>query len=307
MIYLYAATAGVSVKLAIEIYNGGGIEIAPEVRAAVPRMSYRTMKRWSRAFKLKGLTGLMPAPGNRAGSGIMDLDSELRDFTIAMLAHNHLLSSKMIFDAMVKHFTDKRLPSCGRFRGWLKRWKLSHREHFERLSNPDSHRSKYLVSLGHQHSDLVRPFQVVQFDGTPANVLCSDGRYFLTLGIRHFYAPTFCGRVEDGDSGGRAALLSQGDSGGSVPEVGVHRSRAGISLRFACKPLLRVAATSTNRSRRIAQILKGHIERANGTLVSCCLMALPGYMGRNPAEFSAIESQTTFAARLGKAEAWRFE
>ena len=48
------------------------------------------------------------------------------------------------------------------------RWKLSHREHFERLSNPDSHRSKYLVSFGHQHSDVVRPFQVAQFDGLPA-------------------------------------------------------------------------------------------------------------------------------------------
>ncbi|MGB8685676.1 MAG: Mu transposase C-terminal domain-containing protein [Candidatus Binatus sp.] len=305
VIYLYAATAGVSVKLAIEIYNGGGIEIAPEVRAAVPRMSYRTMKRWSRAFKLKGLTGLMPAPGNRAGSGIMDLDSELRDFTIAMLAHNHLLSSKMIFDAMVKHFTDKRLPSCGRFRGWLKRWKLSHREHFERLSNPDSHRSKYLVSLGHQHSDLVRPFQVVQFDGTPANVLCSDGRYFLTLGVDIFTRRLFA--VVSRTATAAAVLLCYRKVilEGSVPEVGVHdQGQEYLALRVQAS--LEGCGTISEPKLAHRPDLKGHIERAAGTLVTCCLMALPGYIGRNVSERVAIESRKSFAARLGKSEIWRF-
>jgi putative transposase len=44
-----------------------------------------------------------------------------------------------------------------------------------------------------------------------------------------------------------------------------------------------------------------------GTLVSGSLMALPGYCGRNPVERAAIESQESFAARLGKSEGWRFE
>jgi putative transposase len=306
VIYRYAATACVSVKRAIEIFNAGGIEIAPEVRAALPPVKYRTFKRWSQAFKAKGLNGLIPAAGSRAGSGVMDLDSELRDFTIAMLAHNHLLSAKMIWDAMRKRFVEKRLPSCGAFRRWLRRWKLSNREHLERLSNPDSHRSKYLVSFGHQHGDVSRPFQVVQFDGTPANVLCTDGRYFLTLGIDIFTRRLFAIVTKTATSDAVLLCYRKVILQGSVPELVItdhgseylsHRSRAAYEHCGSFHE-----PKSPHRPD-----LKGHIERAAGTLATSCLMALPGYIGRNPIERAAIESRKSFAARLGKSEEWRFE
>jgi putative transposase len=305
-IYLYAATAGVSVKRAIEIYNGGGIEIAPEVRAAIPTVAYRTMKRWSRGFKEKGLIGLMPAAGSRAGSGVMDLDSELRDFTIAMLAHNHLLSAKMIWNAMVKHFTAKRLPSCGAFRRWLRRWKSSNREHFERLSNPDSHRSKYLVSFGHQHSDVMRPFQVVQFDGTPGTVICLDGRYFVTGGIEILTRKPFVIVSKTATSDAVLLCYRKVIVQGSVPETAI-TDRGSEYLSYRTRAAFEHCGSFHEPKPAHRPDLKGHIERFMGTLVSGCLMALPGYCGRNPVERAAIESQKSFAARLGKSESWRFE
>src|SRR5208282_1535080 len=131
--------------------NAGTIEVSEETRREIARITATTFKRWSRKFKADKLLGLQPPAGNRAGSGLLDTnEGELTDFVVAMLAANHLLSAKLIWLAMGKHFaeTGNRLPSCGAFRRWLRRWKLTHREHFARISNPDSHKGRFRFSLG---------------------------------------------------------------------------------------------------------------------------------------------------------------
>jgi transposase InsO family protein len=305
---LFARTAGVSLAKAREAYDSGAVEVSEDTRRAVPRLPATTFKRWSRKFKNQKLAGLVPPPGNRTGSGIMDASPELLDFVIAMLSHNHLLSAKLIWFAMQKTFAggEKPLPSCGAFRRWLRRWKLAHREHFERLSNPDSHRGKYLVSFGHMHGEIVRPLQVVEIDGSPANIYCLDGRYYLTVAIDVFSRRIFA--IVSKTATAAAALLCYRKvivNAGVSDVVSHDRGTEYMAARFQ-SGLEHCGSVSDPKPPNRGD-LKPHIERAFRTIADQVFPALPGFIGRNVGERAAIESRKSFAARLGKNRNARFE
>ncbi len=304
----YARTAGVSLAKARKAYDSGTIEVSEETRRAVPRLKPTTFNRWSRKFRNQKLTGLLPPPGNRAGSGIMDESAELSDFVVAMLAHNHLLSAKMIWLAMRKTFaaSASRLPSCGGFRRWLRRWKLAHREHFERLSNPDSHRGKYLVSFGHMHGEIVRPLQLVEIDGSPANIYCLDGRYYLTVAIDVFSRRIF--GIVSKTATATAALLCYRKliMTAGVPDLVSHdRGSEYMASRFQSG--LEHCGSVSDPKPPYRGDLKPDVERTFRTIADQFFPALPGFIGRNVGERAAIESRKSFAKRLSEDRNARFD
>jgi putative transposase len=307
-IRLYKRAAGGSLAEARDAYNKRELEVSAETYRAIPRVTATTLKRWSRKFKTEKLTGLLPPAGNRTGSGIMDGSAELLDFVIAMLAHNHLMSAKMIWLALQKHFatSGNRLPSCGAFRRWLRRWKLAHREHFERISNPDSHRGKYLISFGHMHGDVVRPLQVVEIDGSPANLYCLDGRYYLTVAIDVFSRRIVA--IVSKTATATAALLCYRKLivTAGVPDLISHdRGSEYMASRFQCG--LEHCGSVSDPKPPYRGDLKPYIERAFRTIADSFFPALPGFIGRNVGERAAIESRKSFAKRLGEDRTARFE
>jgi len=324
---LFARTAGVSLAKARDAYKKRELEVSEETYRAIPRVTATTFKRWSRKFKNQKLTGLLPPPGNRAGSGVMDCDVELREFVKAMLAHNHLASAKMIWLALAKYFVKERLgeifdanskaearrmleaaalPACGNFRRWMRRWKLTHREHFERLSNPDSHRGKYLISFGHKYDDVVRPLQNTEIDGSPTNVYCLDGRYNLTAAIDIFSRRPWA--IVSKTPTATATLLCYRKLAltGGLPEI-VSHDRGAEYMNARVQSSFEHCGSVSDPKPPYRGDLKPAIERFFRTLADQFFPALPGFIGRNVGERAAIESRKSFAKRLGEDRNARFE
>jgi putative transposase len=307
-IELCAMAAGISLDAAREAYNGRGLEVSAETFSAVPFISARTFDRWRAKFKTKKLPGLMPPVGNRAGCGVMDLDVELIDFVITMLGQNHLLSARQIWKAMRKNYADagdKRLPSCGAFRRWLKRWKLTHREHFARISNPDSHKGRFLRSLGCKADEVCRPMQIVEIDGSPIDILCVDGRYYLTAAIDIFTRRAVAVVTKTASAAAAKLCLRKMLLTMSVMET--LRTDQGSEYKAASfqGPLHHCGITSDP-----VPVFSGNrkpfIERFIGTVMHSFAPLLPGYIGSSVAERKAIESRKSFAARLGEDQNERF-
>jgi putative transposase len=306
-IQLCAMAPGISLDAAREAYNGRGLEVSAETFSAVPFIAARTFNRWRAKFKSKKLPGLMPPAGNRAGSGVMDSDAELADFVIAMLRQNHLLSSKLIWKAMQNTYADgdKRLPSCGAFRRWLKRWKLTHREHFARISNPDSHKGRFLRSLGCKADEVCRPMQIVEIDGSPIDILCSDGRYYLTAAI------DICTRravaVVTKTASAAAAKLCLRKMLLTMSVMETLRHDQGSEYKAASfQGSLHHCGITSDPVPAFSGNKKPFVERFLGTVMHSFAPLLPGYIGSSVAERKAIESRKSFAARLGEDQNERF-
>jgi putative transposase len=308
-IRLYARTAGVALEQAVEAYSRGFVEISEATRRTIPRLSYRTFKRWSAKFKKDKLTGLMRAPGNRAGSGLMDANNgELANFVIAMLAHRHLLSAKTIWTAMCEQFADsgKRLPKCGVFRRWLRRWKLNHPEHWERLRNPDRHRARFMPSLGNKADEVTRPGQIVESDISPCDRFCTDGRHYLIVTIDVYTRRWVAVIARNPSADAVLACLRKFCREICVPEtVRVDNGQEFKSHRFrnACANL----EIAIDYVAPFSGWLKPFVERQIGTIQHGFFPTLDGFIGANVAERTAIEAQRKFAERLGETRNERFD
>lgn len=281
-------------------------EVSEQTLLATGPIAYRTMKTWRRKFKRHKLAGLIRLPGNRAGTALMDSDTDLFGLVMAELREHHLLSAAQLHATMRQKFPEKQIPSTGRFRLWLTKWKRTHPQDWERLKNPRRLVSRFMPAFGNKDDEVTRPGQIVEIDISPCDLLCLDGRHYLIVAIDVHTRRWVAMIARNPSADAVLACLRKFCRTICVPEM--VRSDNGSEFkshrfRNACANL----EIDIDFVAPFSGWLKPYVERVIGTIQHKFFPMLPGAIGANVAERSAIEATQDFAKRLGQTRNERFE
>lgn len=288
-------------------YRAGDVAVGQDVRQQLPTVSDSSLERWQRDMRIHGIAALAGAYGNRAGSSKVSSHPELREFVQAlMVAHPHVRATH-VMKALRARFGPNgsapttlpanAMPSMRSLERWMGDWREANAEVLLALANPDAWKNKYMMAMGSKSQVVQAINQLWERDSSPADVMCTDGRYCLIAGVDVFTrsAKLLVSRTSKAVAVAahlRAMLLVFGvpatdktDNGSDYTALYTERVYDGLDIEHAlCPPF--------------QPWHKPHVERFFGTFCRDLVELLPGYIGHSVAERSAIEARKSFADRL---------
>lgn len=313
----YAETASLTLRKSDEgfalAYNSGRITVDDWVRAAISEVSARTLRRWrghaeQDAGRLSGRQG-------RGAVSVLDVANEgaVAELIGGALARQPHLTAAHVRALVRAAFGDRfeiegdageivhvALPQERAFRRFIAGWKAANELALTKLTNPDRFKSHFRVSgLSRYGATLDRLNQVWEVDASPADMLCTDGRYQIYALVdvwsrRMLIFVTRTPRAEAVLLLVRKAILAWGvpetvktDNGSDFKATAVRRAFASLAIAHElCDPF--------------SPEQKGIVERAIGTVQRGLMPTLPGFVGHSVAERKVIEQRKAFAGRLGE-------
>ncbi len=259
-------------------------------------LSWNTINRWRQSFRSNGMAGLAGQYKTKAKSSI---PRHMQDFIIAMLVERPHVHVPHVRDGLAARFDGQAIPHRAAIRRFIAAWKDREKALFQYIADPDQWKNKYMLAMGNASEQIERLNQIWEFDGTPTDVMLTDGRHTI-IGVIDVYSrrlkllisPT--NKAESVAALTRRAMLDWG-----VPEI----AKTDNGSDYVSKHMVRVF-----ESLEIKQVLcppftpenKPHIERSFRTFAHGICELLPGYVGHNVTDRKAIEARRTFASRLMK-------
>lgn len=278
----------------VELYNAGRIE---GFSTSIKTLSVRSVERWTAQSAKEGVARLAGRFGRKRGSEI-DADPEIRALVAGVLAIRPHASSAAIMQALRARFPagERKLPAYRSVQRYLAQRKAE--PTFEFTANPDAWKGRRRVAFGSQSDGITRLNQVWELDATPADVMLADGRHAVVgvIDVWSRRAMTLVSKTSK--STAIAALMRRAILAWGVPEMiktdqgkdftSVHLTRVVANLKIAH----RVCPPFTPEG-------KPHIERFFGSMARGLFETLPGYIGHNVADRTAIRARASFAERFG--------
>lgn len=279
--------------------NAGQIEIT---EATLRMMGGRALKvptllRWRREAKKHGLGRLGGNYGERKGCGVIDSTPALRDTIVAMIQHQPHLRATHVYEGVKGRFKDAS-PSLHQVKRFIRRWKDEHGPELLAIANPDAYKSRHRLAIADFGEDIVNANQQWQIDGTPADVMATDGRYYVMTVIDVFTRRAKVIISKSATAATAAMLIRRAIKAWGVPET-IHGDNGKEFVAHHLQRVMMDLGIEYVASTPFSPEQKPFIERFNGTLMHGLFETLPGYIGHNVADRKAIESRKTFAARMG--------
>jgi len=288
-----------------KLYNAGQREGMETIRQRIRKVSMRTLLRWRSDVKERGHLGAHY--GQNQGGNKIDSQSELKDFVVAMLtAFPHCKASQVIqsLQARFAGRDDLDLPSQGRLGKWMNAWKEQNAQLFSAMSNPDAWKNGYMTAFGSSSENVAVLNQLWEFDGTPADIMFTDGRH------------SICGVI---DVYSRRPKMLVTPTARATAVAALLR-RALLDWGLPSDPWRLTAKTDNGSDYKnhhmtrvfelleIDQVLcppfspwhKPHIERFFRSFSHDLVELLPGFIGHNVADRKSIEARKAFSERLFK-------
>jgi putative transposase len=309
------------IKLYEQDKQGDGRVFPRWLYDAYPSFSITSLRRWRKLRQEKdAFDALAGRYGNRKGSGLIERAEEgaLKTHIIALILKQPHLNGGHVRDLCRAKFgktvfvkdargnrEEKALPNVRTFERFIFDWKKNNAEMHLRLTNPDSHKNKYQLALGKADAGIDRLNQLWEIDASPADVLCTDGRYAI-YGIidvysrRVIYMVTKTPRTE-----AALLLIRRGIMEWGVPEMIRTDNGADFTSKRFVSALINLGIEQ-DICPPYSGDKKPFIERSFGTLQRDLMPFLPGFIGHNVADRKAIESRKSFAKRLGEDDAKAF-
>jgi hypothetical protein len=280
----------------------GEIEIPKEYEHILIRKGKRSLtpasiRTWRDNSKEFGEWGIASHQIKRRGQTILP---PLQQNYIIGIIHDypHIGKAKMHYALQIE-FTGAKVPSKDTVWRWSNYWKETNKRLFLLITNPDAYRNKYTVAFGSASADVVRLNQRWEADSTPADVMCSDGRYCI-IGIIDVWSRRMKLLVSPTSKASAVAALLRRciiawgmceefktDNGADYVSIAIERLLTNLEIEHTlCAPF--------------TPQQKPHIERALGTFSHGILEFLPGYIGHSVADRKQIEARKSFANRFGK-------
>lgn len=273
------------------------IDVPEGVRAALPTFCGRSLLKWQRDMKAKGVVAL--AGGYTKPQRTIDKIAGMRDFAEALIAHKPSISGRLFREALATRFGDA-VPSEDACRRWLSDWKQQNKSLHAHLVNPDAHKAKFMPAFGSASEAVTRLNQVWEFDATKADVMLADGQRYQLVAFIDIWSRRAMIRVHRTSSGPAVAgLLRDGILAFGVPER-VHRDNGSDFTSQHVSAVLARLEIVHWRAQVGAPQQKPFIERFFRTFSHNLLTLLPGYVGHDVAERQKIESRKSFMDRLFK-------
>lgn len=198
---------------------------------------------------------------------------------------------------MCSHF-GKSMCSYDALNNYFKRWKKANPQLFMYANSPDKWKNNFLIALGSESEKALYRNHFWEFDATPADVICNDGKRYTILGLIDITTRRPIFRVEESNSVFAVTrLLRAGILKFGVPEnIVIDNGKEFISNHFAsvCVNLdIQVYTTPPFSGDK-----KPFIERMFGSLARGLFRYIPGFIGHSVAMKSEIQARESFAHRI---------
>jgi transposase InsO family protein len=209
-----------------------------------------------------------------------------------------------IYTLMKFAFKDT-LPSRDTICRYLKRFRDENKVLVAYAKDPDRARSKYRAAFGNASEKAHYKNHYWELDGTPADVITSDGRRWTIIGAIDVYSRRVVLTLEPTSSSYalarnlRAGILKLG-----VPEnVITDNGRDYKSNHF--ESVCQLLHINKEEVPPYSGWCKPHIERFFGTMTRELFRGLEGFCGHNVAERSAIQNSLSFERKQDARRRWR--
>jgi len=279
--------------------HNSNLGVSVESFKIIKTISRATLYNYGEAYRKYGLVGFLPrGKGKPGGVWTPDMETHMR----GLLAKNPDMRGIRVWDYIRNKFAGPgvSLPSKKTVRTKVKKWKDENKSTYAFMRNPDQWRSTYQLALGDASEKAEYYLHFIEFDSTPADVLCRDGKRNVIIGAIDLFSRKAKVLVSPTSKSTaianlmRLILLDWGHFDFMVVDNG--REYISIDVQVACDAL-RIKLKPTLR---FSPELKSFIERFLGSLTVGLFEELRGFVGHNQAQRKAIESRQSFAQRMGK-------
>lgn len=225
------------------------------------------------------------------------LTKEMQDMAKRyFLKQSHPIISN-IHILMSSHF-GKLMPSYDALNNFYKRWKKANPQLFMFSKSPDKWKNNFLVSLGKTSEKAFYRNHYWEFDSTPADVICNDGKRYTILGLIDIATRRPIFKVEESSNiFAVTRLLRAGILKFGIPDnIVTDNGKEFISNHFAsvCANLeIQIHITPPFSGDK-----KPFIERVFGSLARGLFRYIPAFIGHNVAMKSEIQARESFASRI---------
>ncbi|WP_264047533.1 DDE-type integrase/transposase/recombinase [Methylobacterium flocculans] len=300
--------------LTVADYTAGRLALPPWVRAKVPTLTLRSLKRW-RAAARDGRTAALAVDRGaaRRGLGVLDTaeDGQVRVYALALIARQPHLSADHVREMLRTRFGDTLtvirsggevktvpLPPIRTVQDALRRWKDTEKVALTAITNPDAYKSRFKLAGNNTASNVTRLNEVWQIDASPMDALCVDGRHsvYLAIDVWSRRVVVYVSKTPRAEAVGlllRRAILAWG-----VPET-VKTDNGSDFTAKASQRLLASLGIEHTLSPAFTPEDKPFVERVVGTFQRDLGPLLPGFIGHSVADRKVIEARRAFSARLG--------
>lgn len=307
-----ARQAGIGQKRAdaqlCDLYNTGGLDIAPWIRAEVKHLTPRTLARWRAAAKAGQKSKLaVDRAAARRGTGVLDRANggAVRVHVLALVAKQPQLTAHHIRALIGDAFPQLdiagqpiELPPIRTFQAALKSWRATYRVEIESIRNPDGFKStmRFAARVAQPASRLNELWQI---DASPADMLTTDGRHtiYVCIDIHSRRLVATVSKTPRASAVGlliRKAIMAWG-----VPER-IKTDNGSDFIAHTTRRLFAALGIDHETSAPFSPEQKGHVERAIGTMQRGLMRTLEGFIGHSVADRKVIEGRKAFSARLGE-------
>ncbi|MCC5965522.1 MAG: DDE-type integrase/transposase/recombinase [Natronohydrobacter sp.] len=282
-----------------EAYRAGAIEVPDWVRAHVPSVSDRQLRRWRRLRDAAGDDAL--GRDGRAKPPMLDtaLDGRVRMVCLGVLASKPFVTAHHLRAYIRKSFGAEldKLPSLRAVQYTIAWWEREYRNELLRLRDPDRYRSHVAfratgTTIAAELNDLW------EIDASPADVMLRGKKrhsVYLAIDVWSRRVRVLVSETPRASAVGlliRKCLLDWGVPNTVKTDNGSDfRARTTVKLLSALQIETRVSAAYDPSD-------KGMVERVIGTFQRD-LATCPGFIGHSVSDRKVIESRKAFAQRLG--------
>lgn len=290
-----------------EAYRAEAIEVPDWVRAHVPSISDRQLRRWRKLRDAEGDDAL--GRDGRAKTPMLDraLDGRVRLSCLGVLASKPFVTAHHLRAHIRKNFGAElgKLPSVRAVQYTIAWWEREYRNELLRLRDPDRYRSHVAfratgTTVATELNDLW------EIDASPADVMLKGKRrhsIYMAIDVWSRRVRVLVSETPRASAVGllmRKCLLDWGVPNTVKTDNGSDfRAKTTVKLLSALQIETRVSAAYDPSD-------KGMVERVIGTFQRD-LATCPGFIGHSVADRKVIEARKAFAQRLGADEADLFE
>jgi transposase InsO family protein len=288
-------------------YNAGRTRLDDWVHRRIPELKRSALRTWARAVRKDGVAALEDKRGRKLGTGQIENDARLRAYIIKTFAERGgLLTAEHYVKAVRRDLGQE--VSKRTMQAFLKSLRDSDNPLLQAFVDPDGHRSHFKPAFGSLSRAIVRLNQRWEIDATRADAMClvpdiNGGmirrRCAITALIDVTSRRAMCLVADQGRAIGTMALLRRAILKWGLPEV----LKADNGKDFVAASVLRFCRSldiEVQLSRVFTPEQKGHVERFFGTLNHELFPLLPGFVGANVVQRTAIRNRESFQHRFGE-------
>lgn len=307
----FAAVNAVPRTVAYELfsheYNTGTVQVAPSIRAHLPKVCRASLCNWERAIDNLGIASLCGKQGqHRIGTGALDQPYVLEFCLAHIFKFPHAGPTQMyrgLEARLALQERSEKMPSQRRLQAWYQAWRLEHAELFLYISNPDAYRNKCRVAFGDAAFLVDRLNQEWEMDSTPSDLLLADGKRHTIVACIDLYSRRVTFHVSrTSSSHAVATCLRKSILAWGVPEivrtdngqdyVSKHIDRVLLDMKIVhdvCEPF--------------SPEQKPFVERVFKSFLHDNMELLTGFTGHSVSERKALEARKSFAQRMFEKDA----